>query len=63
MKNFKFIDLCAGIGGFRQAFEADGHCNLTCEIDKFAVQSYSANYHEDNWSNDITKIVPEKMKK
>lgn len=61
MKNFNFIDLCAGIGGFRQAFEVDGHCNLTCEIDKFAVQSYSANYHEDNWSNDITKIVPEEM--
>lgn len=61
MKNFNFIDLCAGIGGFRQAFEKDGHCNLTCEIDKFATQSYTANYHEDNWATDITKIVPKEM--
>ncbi len=61
MKNFKFIDLCAGIGGFRQAFEKEGQCNLTCEIDKFAIQSYSANYQEDNWANDITKIVPNEL--
>lgn len=61
MKNFKFIDLCAGIGGFRQAFEKDGECVLTCEIDKFAIQSYSANYQEDNWSNDIKSIAPTEM--
>lgn len=46
---FRFIDLFAGIGGFRKAFEAiGGHCVFTCEMDKFAVQTYQANYDSDN---------------
>lgn len=45
MTALKFIDLFAGIGGFRMAMEAAGHeCVGFCEIDKYAVQSYRAIY-------------------
>jgi len=45
MSNFKFIDLFAGIGGFRIAFESvGGECVLTCEWDKHAVETYKLNY-------------------
>ena len=37
----KFLDLFAGIGGFRLGMEAAGHeCVGFCEIDKFARESY-----------------------
>lgn len=36
-----FIDLFAGIGGFRRGMELAGHkCIGFCEYDKFAVASY-----------------------
>lgn len=39
----KFLDLFAGIGGFRLGMEAMGHeCVGFCEIDKFARESYKA---------------------
>lgn len=39
----KFIDLFAGIGGFRMGMERAGHeCVAFCEIDKFARSSYKA---------------------
>ena len=39
----KFLDLFAGIGGFRLGLEAAGHeCVGFCEIDKFARASYKA---------------------
>ena len=45
--DFKFIDLFAGIGGFRIAFEANGgKCVFSSEINKFARHTYSANYFE-----------------
>lgn len=45
----KFVDLFAGIGGFRQAFEGvGGECTLTSEIDKWAEQTYRANYKVDH---------------
>lgn len=39
----KFLDLFAGIGGFRLGMESAGHeCIGFCEIDKFARTSYKA---------------------
>jgi DNA (cytosine-5)-methyltransferase 1 len=42
---FKFIDLFAGIGGFRLALEDLGaECVFSSEWDKFAQQTYQANF-------------------
>lgn len=39
----KFVDLFAGIGGFRRGMELAGHeCVGFCEFDKYAVASYTA---------------------
>ena len=43
MQKMKFLDLFAGIGGFRLGMESAGHeCIGFCEIDKFARASYKA---------------------
>jgi len=45
---FRFIDLFAGIGGLRRAMEGvGGHCVFTSEWDKFARQTYEANYPDN----------------
>ena len=55
-KEFTFIDLFAGIGGIRQAFEkAGGKCVFSSEWDKFSQQTYYANF-EETPKGDITKI-------
>ena len=55
---FSFIDLFAGIGGFRLALqEAGGTCVFSSEWDAAAKQTYSANYAEIPFG-DITKIEP-----
>lgn len=42
---FRFIDLFAGIGGFRIAMEAaGGECVFTCEIDRWCQETYRANF-------------------
>lgn len=52
MKEFKFIDLFAGIGGFHQAMASlGGQCILASEIDKAAVAVYKANYGVDSSIN------------
>jgi len=54
--NFTFIDLFAGIGGFRIAFQdAGGKCVFTSEWDRFAKQTYEANFGEFPYG-DIRKI-------
>lgn len=56
---FTFIDLFAGIGGFRRGFETiGGRCIFTSEWDKYSQATYAANYpHDDHAiSGDITKI-------
>jgi len=53
---FTFIDLFAGIGGMRLAFEArGGTCVFSSEWDKFAQQTYEANFG-DKPHGDITQI-------
>jgi len=48
MSRLKFIDLFAGIGGFRIAFEAaECECVFSSEIDKFARHTYSKNYLDE----------------
>ena len=58
----KFIELFAGIGGFRIGFEQacaslglKPECIFSSEIDKFARQTYAANFSEEP-AGDITKI-------
>jgi DNA (cytosine-5)-methyltransferase 1 len=55
---FRFIDLFAGIGGFRRAFEPlGGKCVFTSEWDRWSQATYRANYHCDHeLAGDITKI-------
>ena len=57
-QQFRFIDLFAGIGGMRQGFEhIGGQCVFTSEWDKFARQTYQANYNCDHeLAGDITQI-------
>lgn len=45
---FKFIDLFAGIGGLRRPFdELNGQCVFTSEWDRFARETYGANFSDD----------------
>ncbi|MBB4953780.1 DNA (cytosine-5)-methyltransferase 1 [Agrobacterium vitis] len=55
---FSFIDLFAGIGGFRRAFEPlGGRCVFTSEWDVFSQKTYRANYEIDHeLAGDITAI-------
>jgi len=53
--DFKFIDLFAGIGGFRLALQnLGGKCIFTSEWDKEAKRTYKANFGETPFG-DITK--------
>ena len=56
--DFKFIDLFAGIGGIRLAFEAiGGECVFTSEWDSYAQRTYMANFGgQEPINGDITKI-------
>ena len=56
---FTFIDLFAGIGGFRMALNSlGGNCLNFSEINKDAINTYCENFNESNEHNlgDITKI-------
>lgn len=58
----KFLELCAGIGGFRQALENLGcECVGYSEIDKYAIKLYSAWYNDKRNFGDVTKIEAEKL--
>lgn len=58
---FKYIDLFAGIGGIRMPFQnLGGECVFSSEIDKYAAQTYEANYGEKP-SGDITQINAESI--
>lgn len=59
---FTFIDLFAGIGGMRLAFEAaGGRCVFTSEWNAFSRQTYLANFPDDPshpFVGDITQASP-----
>ncbi len=64
MRQMTFLDICAGIGGFRLGLEMAGHkCIGYCEYDKFARASYEAMYNtEGEWTAyDVTKLEPEEV--
>jgi DNA (cytosine-5)-methyltransferase 1 len=49
LSQFRFIDLFAGIGGFRKAFDSiGGKCVFTSEWDKACRTTYQANYISDH---------------
>lgn len=55
IQKFKFIDLFAGIGGFRLALQnLGGKCVFTSEWDKYSKRTYQANFGEVPFG-DITK--------
>lgn len=56
IEKMKFIDLFAGIGGFRYALQDLGcSCVFSSEWDKFCQESYKLNFNEVPFG-DITKI-------
>ncbi|WP_419593957.1 DNA (cytosine-5-)-methyltransferase [Thiolapillus sp.] len=58
---FTFIDVFAGIGGFRRGCElAGGICIWSCEKDKFARQTYACNFDVDyhKFAEDIEDVNP-----
>jgi len=72
MPSFRFIDLFAGIGGFRLALQkVNGFCVFSSEWDRSAQQTYFNNYGElpfgditaftsDNVSDDeLDKLIPD----
>lgn len=62
----KFLDLFAGIGGFRLGMESAGHkCIGFCEIDKFARASYKAihNTKGEIELHDITRATDESIRR
>lgn len=58
---FKFVDLFAGIGGIRLAYQNEGgKCVFTSEWDKFAQKTYEANFGEVPFG-DITRISEDEI--
>lgn len=63
---FKFIDLFAGIGGFRLALQnIGGKCVYTSEWDESAKKTYQSNFGEvpfgDITKESVKKFIPEKF--
>ena len=53
----KFFDLFCGVGGFRLGMERNGHeCIGSCEIDKYARQTYAKNFGHEPEFSDVTHI-------
>jgi len=55
---FNFIDLFAGIGGLRAAFESiGGRCVFSCEWNKYSRKTYSANFDCNHpFAEDIREV-------
>lgn len=58
-EEYTFIDLFAGIGGFRLAFEKEGfNCVFSSEINESCRKVYAKNFNEVPYG-DITQVIPE----
>ena len=54
-----FIDLFAGVGGFRRGMELAGHkCIGFCEYDKYAVGSYTVMHLMTDAERENIKSLP-----
>lgn len=63
LKKPTFVDLFAGIGGFRIGFEREGYkCVFSSEINNYCQKTYFANFGELP-KGDITKIETQEMPK
>jgi DNA (cytosine-5)-methyltransferase 1 len=61
LSDIKFIDLFAGIGGFRLALESFGaKCIFSCEINKYSCLTYEKNFGDNPYS-DIRQIKPSEI--
>ena len=65
-EEFTFIDLFAGIGGFRIAMQnLGGKCVFSSEWDKYSQQTYRANYGDipfgDITTKEIKSFIPKKF--
>ena len=62
---FTFIDLFAGIGGIRSAFQSvGGECVFTSEWNKYARETYEANFKDSTghpFKGDITKVAADEV--
>lgn len=63
MKKIRFIDLFAGMGGFRLGFEQAAkdkgiltECVFSSEIKPYAIDVYKSNFNNEKVNGDITKI-------
>ena len=60
-KHYRFIDVFAGIGGFRFGFEPEGgQCVWSCEINPYSRKTYSHNHNEreEDIFPDVRKAGP-----
>lgn len=58
----KFVDVCAGIGGFRLGLEAiGGQPVYSCEIDKRCEATYFANFDAYFDAADIATVEPDAL--
>ena len=61
LSEIKFIDLFAGIGGFRLSLESFGaKCVFSCEINKHSCLTYEKNFGDNPYS-DIRQIKPSEI--
>ena len=57
-RNFRFIDLFAGIGGFHQAMKAlGGECVLASEINPACIRTYKKNFKKTKVVGDIKEVA------
>ena len=60
-RDFRYIDLFAGIGGLRRGFDAvGGECVFTCEWDRYAFQTYRENFDDGpshSFASDIRDVA------
>lgn len=62
-ENLKFVDLFAGLGGFRLGLENQGYdCVFGADVNKHAAKIYKHNFQE-NILNDITKLQAQDVPK